>query len=216
MLVRVLTDDAPGPAVRLAPAHRHPVLAHTANLRRLGACPGLRVRVLGRVDPDRVTTLRPLAVGPVPGAGASTLRLQGRWQDRADLGYDLLVDEHFPPEAPCPSPSPLTAADGGPFDSPLRRVRDLVELAVTGGRRAAAEPARDGDRDGHAAALRRGGFTTGADLFAALGAVAARRPRDAFGRPAGDDQDHYAAQWLATAVYLAGTEEALGRALWHR
>ncbi|WP_399944727.1 hypothetical protein ACGH52_33060 [Streptomyces sp. BBFR25] len=215
VLVRVVTAGVPGtgPTVRLAPAHRHPALAHTANLRRLGACPGLRIRVLGRVDPDRATTLRPLAVGPVPGAGSATLRLPGEWRDRVDLGYDLLGDEHFPLEAPCPPP--LTAAEDRPVDSPLRRVRDLVELAATGGRRAAAEPARDSDRDGHAAALRRAGFATGADLFAALGEVAARRPRDAFGRPAGDDRDHYAAQWLATAVYLAGTEAALGRGLWH-
>ncbi|MFE0479002.1 hypothetical protein [Streptomyces tendae] len=215
VLVRVLTGDAPGPTVRLAPAHPHPALAHTANLRRLGACPGLEVRVLGRVDPGRATTLRPLAVGPVPGAGATTLRLPEEWRDRADLGYDLLADAHFPAGAPCPPPSRLTAAEARPVDSPLRRVRDLVELAVTGGRRAAAEPARDGDRAGHVAALRRGGFATGADLFAALGAVAARRPRDAFGRPAGDDRDQYAAQWLATAVYLTGTEAALARGLWH-
>ncbi|MGW0008869.1 hypothetical protein ACWDVX_03755 [Streptomyces tendae] len=217
VLVRVLTGDAPGPTVRLAPAHRHPALAHTANLRRLGACPGLEVRVLGRVDPGRVTTLRPLAVGPVPGA-ATTLRLPQEWRDRADLGYDLLADAHFPAVAHCPPPPrPRTAAaDARPVDSPLRRIRDLVELAVTGGRRAAAEPARDGDRAGHVAALRRGGFATGADLFAALGAVAARRPLDAFGRPARDDQDQYAAQWLATAVYLTGTEAALARGLWHR
>ncbi|WP_109028644.1 hypothetical protein [Streptomyces rubrogriseus] len=218
VLARIDTGDGPGPAVRLAPAHRHPALAHTANLRRLGACPGLRVRVLGRVDPDRVTTLRPLAVGPVPGPGAATLRLPEDWRDRADLGYDRLCDAHFPAAAPgpAPSPAPLAAADASPVDSPLRRVRDLVELAVTGGRRATAEPARDSDRGAHAAALRRGGFATGADLFAALGAVAARRPRDAFGRPAGDDLDQYAAQWLATAVYLTGTEAALRRDLWHR
>ncbi|MFA3872902.1 hypothetical protein ABS735_04285 [Streptomyces sp. MMCC 100] len=214
VLVRVLTGDVPGPAVRLAPAHRHPALAHTVNLRRLGACPGLRVRVLGRVDPDRVTVLRPLAVGPVSGTGATTLRLPEEWRDRADLGYDQLGDGHFPSEAPCPAPPVRPDAVARPADSPLRRVRDLVELAVTGGRRAAAEPARDSDRHGHAAALRRGGFGTGADLFTALGAVAARRPRDAFGRLARDDQDHYAAQWLATAVYLAGTEAALGRGLW--
>ncbi|MFD5651893.1 hypothetical protein [Streptomyces sp. NPDC127039] len=218
VLARVDTRDGPGPTVRLAPAHRHPALAHTANLRRLGGCPGLRVRVLGRVDPDRVTTLRPLAVGPVPGPGAATLRLPEDWRDRADLGYDRLCDAHFPAAAPgpAPSPAPLAAADARPVDSPLRRVRDLVELAVTGGRRAAAEPARDSDRGAHAAALRRGGFATGADLFAALGAVAARSPRDAFGRPAGDDLDQYAAQWLATAVYVTGTEAALGRGLWHR
>ncbi|MGW5568480.1 hypothetical protein ACWEWD_34370 [Streptomyces tendae] len=215
VLVHVLTGDVLGPTVRLAPAHRHPVLAHTANLRRLGACPGLEVRVLGRVDPGRVTTLRPVAVGPVPGA-ATTLRLPQEWQERADLGYDLLADAHFPAGAHCPLPPRVTAADARPVDSPLRRIRDLVELAVTGGRRAAAEPAGDGDRAGHVAALRRGGFATGADLFAALGAVAARRPRDAFGRPARDDQDQYAAQWLATAVYLTGTEAALARGLWHR
>ncbi|MFJ6061674.1 hypothetical protein ACIQHU_01405 [Streptomyces tendae] len=223
VLVHVLTGDAPGPTVRLAPAHRHPALAHSANLRRLGACPGLEVRLLGRVDPRRVTTLRPVAVGPVPGA-TTTLRLPQEWRNRADLGYDLLADAHFPAGAHCPPPPspPRTAAadarpaDARPVDSPLRRIRDLVELAVTGGRRAAAEPARDGDRAGHVAALRRGGFATGADLFAALGAVAARRPRDAFGRPARDDQDQYAAQWLATAVYLTGTEAALARGLWHR
>ncbi|WP_201301727.1 hypothetical protein [Streptomyces tendae] len=217
VLVHVLTGDAPGPTVRLAPAHRHPALAHTANLRRLGACPGLEVRVLGRVDPRRVTTLRPLAVGPVHGA-TTTLRLPQEWQERADLGYDLLADAHFPAGAHCPPPPPprTVAADTRPVDSPLRRIRDLVELAVTGGRRAAAEPAGDGDRAGHVAALRRGGFATGADLFGALGAVAARRPRDAFGRPARDDQDQYAAQWLATAVYLTGTEAALARGLWHR
>ncbi|MFD7469096.1 hypothetical protein [Streptomyces tendae] len=217
VLVHVLTGDAPGPTVRLAPAHRHPALAHTANLRRLGACPGLEVRVLGRVDPRRVTTLRPLAVGPVHGA-TTTLRLPQEWQERADLGYDLLADAHFPAGAHCPPPPPprTAAADTRPVDSPLRRIRDLVELAVTGGRRAAAEPAGDSDRAGHVAALRRGGFATGADLFGALGAVAARRPRDAFGRPARDDQDQYAAQWLATAVYLTGTEAALARGLWHR
>ncbi|MFK0067457.1 hypothetical protein [Streptomyces sp. NPDC091046] len=215
VLVRVLAGDVPGPTVRLAPAHRHPALAHTANLRRLGGCPGLRVRVLGRVDPHRATTLRPLAVGPVPGA-VPTLRLPQEWRDRADLGYDLLGDAHFPAGAHGPPPPRITAADARPVDPPLRRLRDLVELAVAGGRRAAAESARGGDRDGHAAALRRGGFATGADLFAALGAVAARRPRDAFGRPARDDLDQYAAQWLATAVYLTGTEAALARGLWHR
>ncbi|WP_031049501.1 hypothetical protein [Streptomyces sp. NRRL F-5650] len=215
VLVRALTGDAPGPVLRLAPAHRHPALAHTANLGRLGACPGLRVRVLGRVDPERATTLRPLAVGPVNGSGAPTLALPEQWRGRADLGYDRLRDEHLPFGATArPAASGLPGATPRPADPPLRHLRDLVELAVTGGRRAAAEPARTGDRDGRAAALRDGGFTTGADLYTALAAAAARRSRDVFGRPAGDDRDHYAARWLATAVYLTGTEAALGRALW--
>ncbi|WP_217142365.1 SWIM zinc finger family protein [Streptomyces sp. AC627_RSS907] len=222
LLVRVLTDrggaspyarPVPAPPVRLAPAHRHPGLAHTANLRRLGAYPGLRIRVLGRIDPDRVTTLRPLAVGPVPGTGA-TLRLPDEWQGRADLGYDHLQSGHFPPDLPRPSPPAASHTAPPTADPPLWRVRGLLELAVAGGRRAAAEWARDSDRHGHVAALRRGGFVTGAELVATLGAVAAYRSRDVFGRLAEDDQDRYAAQWLATAVHLAGAEAALGRGTW--
>ena len=44
---------------------------------------------------------------------------------------------------------------------------------------------------------------------------AAHRTRDAFGRPAAGDQDRYTAQWLTTAVYLAGTEAALRQRSWH-
>ncbi|MFC8424025.1 hypothetical protein ACFUN7_24630 [Streptomyces sp. NPDC057236] len=209
LLARVLPGRAGGP-VRLAPALRHPSLAHTANLRRLGEHPGLRIRVVGRLDPDRVATLRPLAVAPVPGTGA-TLRLPDDWRGRADLGYDRLRDDHFPADPPSP-PGPAPA---GPVDdSPLWRVRRLVELAVAGGRRAAAEPARGDDLRGHAAALRRDGFVTGAALAAALGTVAADRTRDAFGRVTEGGPDRYTAQWLATAVYLTGTEAALRRDNW--
>ncbi|MFJ2264689.1 hypothetical protein ACIOKD_41625 [Streptomyces sp. NPDC087844] len=114
VLVRVLPHpgdlDAgdradPGAPVRLAPVHPDPAPAHTANLRRLGARPGLRIRVLGRVDALRGTVLRPLTVGPVPGAEA-TLRLPADWHDRADLGYDDLRDGHFPPSPPAHDESP--------------------------------------------------------------------------------------------------------------
>jgi hypothetical protein len=202
-----------GAPVRLAPAHRHPGLAHTANLRRLGARPGLRIRVVGRLDPGRPSTLRPLAAGPVPGTEA-TLRLPHDWQGRADLGYDHLRDDHFPPHPPVPSeaaPSRPAALVG---DSPLWRVRRLVELAVAGGRRTAAEHARDDDHRDHVAALRRSGFAGGAELVTAFGAAAAHRTRDAFGRLDDGGPDRYAAQWLATAVYLTGAEAALRRDFW--
>lgn len=201
----------PGPPVRLAPAHGHPALAHTANFRQLGARTGLRIRVLGRLDPDRVTTLRALAVGPVPGTEA-TLRLPDDWQGRADLGYDLLLSDHFPPDIPAPSsPTSSSYASG---DSPLWRVRRLVELAVTGGRRITAESTRGNDHEGHAAVLRRSGLVTGSDLITALGAVAGRRSLDVFGRHSGADPDQYATQWLATAVYLAAAEGDLKHGTW--
>ncbi|MGW0843812.1 hypothetical protein ACWD26_27465 [Streptomyces sp. NPDC002787] len=94
------------------------------------------------------------------------------------------------------------------------RLRRLVEVAVSGGRRAVAEPARDGDRNGGRAALRRSGFHTAAGLAATLTAEADRRSRDVFGRITDPDPDRYARGWLATAVYLAATESALIRTTW--
>lgn len=202
------------PLIRLLPAHSHPDLAHTANFAQLAARPGIRVRVIGRLDLDRAATLRPLAVGPVPDTEA-TLRLPEDWLGRADLGYDRLRGAHFPPPDAFP---PVTGLDDTPADpladSPLWRMRRLVELAVTGGRRAVAEPARDGDRQGNAAALRRGGFGTMADLAGALTAEADRRTRDAFGCLSDPDADRYALVWLSAAVHLAGAERALVRATW--
>ncbi|MBZ3901684.1 SWIM zinc finger family protein [Streptomyces griseiscabiei] len=203
-----------GVLVRLIPANGHPDLAHTANFRQLAARPGLRLRVLGRLEPDRAAALRPLAIGPAPGTEA-TLRLPDEWQGHADLGYDRLQGSHFPP------PDALSVGDGPagvPADplaeAPLWRLRRLVEIAVSGGRRAVAEPARDGDRNGGGAALRRSGFRGAADLSATLTAEADRRSRDVFGRVTDPDPDRYARAWLATAVYLAGTERALVQATW--
>ncbi|MDX3730999.1 hypothetical protein [Streptomyces caniscabiei] len=203
-----------GLLVRLTPAGGHPDLAHTPNFRQLAARPGLRIRVLGRLEPDRAATLRPLAIGPVPGTEA-TLRLPDEWQGHADMGYDRLQGAHFPP------PDALPAVDGPggvPADplaeAPLWRLRRLVEVAVSGGRRAVAEPARDGDRDGGDAALRRSGFRAGADLAASLATEADRRSRDVFGRITDPDPDRYARAWLATAIYLTGTERALIQSTW--
>ncbi|MFJ3895659.1 hypothetical protein [Streptomyces sp. NPDC090083] len=220
LLARELTSgraDPDGPLIRLLPANGHPDLAHTANLRRLASRPGLRLRVVGRLDPDRAATLRPLAVGPVPEAdeGTATLRLPAEWQGHADLGYDRIEGSHLPPADAFPETAGLAAVPSDPVtEAPLWRLRRLVEVAVSGGRRAAAEPARDGDRAGAVVALRRAGFRTAADLSHALAAEADRRGRDVFGRTEEADPDGYARAWLAAAVYLAGTERALVRGTW--
>lgn len=198
-----------GPLIRLAAAHGHPELAHTANLGRLAEHPGTLVRVLGRIDPDRAATLRVLAVGPVPGSDA-TLRLPAAWRGRADLGYDLLLGAHFPPAE---APQPASAAD--PLaDSPLWRVRRLIELGVAGGRRAVAESARTGGARTDAAALARTGFHGAAALTTALAATADRRGRDVFGRLEDGGADAYAESWLAAAVHLTAAERELVRATW--
>ncbi|MFJ5306979.1 hypothetical protein [Streptomyces sp. NPDC088350] len=207
--------DTDGLLIRLLPSNGHPDLAHTANLRRLASRPGLRLRVVGRLDPDRAATLRPLAVGPLPDERTATLRLPVEWLGHADLGYDRVEGIHLPPADALPEISGLPRVPPDPVaEAPLWRLRRLVEVAVSGGRRAAAEPARDGDRAGAVAALRRAGFRTAADLSHTLAAEADRRTRDVFGRTEEADPDGYARAWLAAAVYLAGTERALVRATW--
>lgn len=215
LLARELTEGLP---IRLVPANGHPDLAHTANFRRLASRPGIRLRVIGRLDPDRAATLRPLAVAPVPGA-EQTPRLPAEWLGHADLGYDRLQGAHFPPPAAADPADGLAGALPGTApdplaDSPLWRVRRMVELAVTGGRRAVAEPARNGDVRGDGAALRRAGFPAAADLSTALATEADRRTRDVFGRIGEADPDRYAKAWLAAAVYLTSTERALVRSTW--
>ncbi|WP_053846590.1 SWIM zinc finger family protein [Streptomyces sp. NRRL B-24085] len=217
LLARELVPDGAdreGLLIRLLPANGHPELAHAANFRKLAARPGLRLRLVGRLDPDRAATLRPLAVGPVPD-GTATLRLPPEWAGHADLGYDRLEGAHFPTAAELPPVEGPSALPPDPVsEAPLWRLRRLVEVAVSGGRRAAAEPARDGARASGAVALRRSGFQTAADLAEALAAEADRRGRDVFGRTQQADPDAYARVWLSAAVYLSGTERALVEATW--
>ncbi|MFE9463142.1 hypothetical protein ACFYNW_05620 [Streptomyces virginiae] len=217
LLVRESGPHAP--LLRLLPAHPHPELPHTENLRRIASYPGLRLRVLGRPDLDRAATLRPVAVGPVPGA-QYTLRLPEEWLGRADLGYDRLQGEHFPPSdaaaAAAGEAGPVPAADvPDPLaDAPLWRVRRLLETGVAGGRRAVAEAARGEAAPAAYGPLRRAGLTAAADLAAALAAEADRRPRDAFGRLADPSPDGYAWAWLAAATHLAAAERSLVAASW--
>ncbi|MGY3340825.1 hypothetical protein ACVW0K_006924 [Streptomyces filamentosus] len=211
LAVRVLGG---GPVVRLRVAHPHPELPHTANLRRIGGFPGLALRVLGRPDPDRAATLRPLAVGPVPGA-AHSLRLPEEWRGRADLGYDRLQGDHFPRPAPDGvAGAPVQAGPDPLADAPLWRVRRLLETGVAGGRRAVAEAARGADRAALPVPLRRAGLTVAADLAEALAAEADRRPRDSFGRLKDASSDAYARAWLASAVHLHAAERSLVTASW--
>lgn len=215
-------DGPTGALIRLVPANGHPDLAHTDNLRRLASRPGLRIRVVGRLDPDRAATLLPLAVGPIPGS-AATLRLPDAWSGHADLGYDRFQGAHLPPAEECPSPPPITLPLDPTAESPLWRYHHLVELAVSGGRRAVGEYARAATTTGRRTVgkpetafipLRTAGFHTAAVLATALAAEADRRDRDAFGRLTDPGTDRYARAWLAAAAHLAGTERALVLASW--
>ncbi|MEV6330425.1 hypothetical protein [Streptomyces sp. NPDC051909] len=211
VVVRVVGE---GPLLRLRPAHPHPELPHAANLRRMAEHPGLALRVLGRPDLDRAATLRPLAVGPVPGASA-TLRLPDDWKGRADLGYDRLQGEHLPrATAGAAAREAVTAGPDPLADAPLWRVRRLLETGVAGGRRAVAEAGRGTDAAALSARLTRAGLGGAAHLARALTTEAARRPRDPFGRLTDPSADAYARAWLASAVHLAAAERSLVAASW--
>jgi hypothetical protein len=219
LLVRELASST---LIRLIPADAHADLAHTSNLRQLASRPGLRIRLVGRLDPDRAATMRPLAAGPVPDTEA-TLRLPEEWLGRADLGYDRLQGSHLPPLSSCPPPEPVAVPLDPMADSPLWRYRHLVELAVSGGRRTVAESARRADRTDHTARvgetfapLRAAGFNAAADLATRLVQEADRRDRDVFGRLTDPDPDGYAKAWLAAAAHLAATERAMVLASWQR
>ncbi|WP_283138800.1 SWIM zinc finger family protein [Rhizohabitans arisaemae] len=206
------TGEPDGPIVHLVAANPNPALAHQGNLRMLAGAAGTRIRVLGTLDPARSATLLPLAVAPVPGA-ENTLTLPADWKGHADLGYDLIQMAHLPPgthgvpQAVETGPDPLAEA-------PLWRVRRLVELGVSAGRRGVAEAGRGVDARSHDAPLRRAGFATGAELGRALTAEAARRTRDVFGRSTGGDRGEYARTWLAAALYVREVERDLVRASW--
>ncbi|MGW2181593.1 hypothetical protein ACWCXX_26555 [Streptomyces sp. NPDC001732] len=211
VVVRVVGE---GPLLRLRPAHPHPELPHAANLRRIAEHPGLALRVLGRPDLDRAATLRPLAVGPVPGK-AATLRLPEAWKGRADLGYDRLQGEHFPRgTARSADRGPVTAGPDPLAEAPLWRVRRLLETGVAGGRRAVAEAGRGTDTASLLARLTRAELGVAAHLAQALTTEATRRPRDAFGRLTDPSADAYARAWLASAVHLAAAERSLVAASW--
>ncbi|WP_062646252.1 SWIM zinc finger family protein [Streptomyces maremycinicus] len=192
---RLLADCA-GLAVRLVVAHDDPALPYRDNLRLLAAARGSRLRIVARLVP-----------GPLPRALLLAAEHPARPGDRVDLGLDRLQHADLPTQA-----APTPAAPAPPVDeAPLHLLRRRVHQAVSGGRRVLGFPdsgAGDGGR------LRRVGLATAGDLLDGLGAAAADRSRDAFGRLLPADTDRFARAWLAAAVYTGEVERALCAAAW--
>lgn len=194
-----LLADCDGLTLRLAAAHDHPALPYRDNLRLLAAAPGLRLRVVARLDPAPHARARLLALShptdPAARLDAGLDRLQ-----RADLSSSSV-----PPAAT------VTASASASEDAPLHLLHRRVQQAVSGGRRVVALPSTvpaDTQR------LRRAGLSTGADLLTVLHARAATRDRDAFGRLLPTDPAHFAHAWLAAATYTAEVDRALCAAAW--
>ncbi|MER7703638.1 hypothetical protein ABTX81_12140 [Kitasatospora sp. NPDC097605] len=228
-----LLAECEGAVVALRAAHDHPGLAHRGNLALLATAPGLRLRVIGRLERSARPELRLLAIGvpptdgPAPGDGPSdeprdeprdepgnapSLALPADRAGRVNLGLERLqtADLAFPPIDPADPtwlPGPPGHAVAAAPTTPVHLLARRVEQAVTGGRAALALGSRVVAAD--RTRLRSAGLATGAALLDGLFATALDQPRDVFGRVVADDHGAFAAAWLAAAWY----EEELASAL---
>ncbi|GAB3855275.1 hypothetical protein ACFPIJ_59950 [Dactylosporangium cerinum] len=219
-----------GAALTLRVADDSPALAYRDNLRFLGRATGLELLMVARPDPARPGTVFPLSVAPVDGTGWNLPAAQA---GHVDLAFDRLHRSHLPqPEGiaapgdddtgdhpaqvtPGEAGSPLTPVTGRAAttgDPVLRLLAAQVERTVSGGRTVHTFAAGRGPSD--ATRLRRGRLDTGAVLLDRLTEAACTRPRDTFGRLAGDDGSAFAQAWLATAVYTDAATRAVAEATW--
>ncbi|MFI1508340.1 hypothetical protein [Streptomyces sp. NPDC020597] len=191
-----LLADCEGRALRLVAAHDHPALPYRDNLRLLAAARGSRLRIVVRLTP-----------GPLPRAQLLAAEHPSGSDARVDLGLDRLRRADLPGVTDVPAPGAVPVAD----EAPLHLLRRRVHQTVSGGRRVLALPS--GGR-GDGSRLRRVGLGTAGDLLDELGAAAADRSRDAFGRLLPADTNRFARAWLASALYTGEVERALCAAAW--
>ncbi|MFD3454969.1 hypothetical protein ACFWVC_22675 [Streptomyces sp. NPDC058691] len=190
-----LLAECEGLTLRLTAAHDHPALPYRDNLRLLAAAPGLRLRVVARLDP-----------APHPRARLLALSHPSDPATRLDAGLDRLQRADLPWSTP-----PTTAAAPASEDAPLHLLQRRVQQAVSGGRRVVA---LSSTVPADARRLHRAGLATAADLLTDLHSRAATRDRDVFGRLLPTDPAHFAHAWLAAATYTAEVDHALCAAAW--
>ncbi|MGN9816653.1 hypothetical protein ACTMUQ_15095 [Streptomyces sp. SD11] len=195
-----LLADCDGLSLRLAAAHDHPALPYRDNLRLLATAPGIRLRVVARLDP-----------APVPRALLVATRHPGDAGAHVDLGLDRLQHADLPAAATA-STGAAAGSPAAPLDeAPLHLLRRRVHQAASAGRRVLAFP---GDSAADSRRLRRYGFACAGDLLDELHAAAADRSRDVFGRLVPADVNRFARAWLAAAHYTEEVDRELCAAAW--
>ncbi|PSM42601.1 hypothetical protein C6Y14_15510 [Streptomyces dioscori] len=195
-----LLADCDGLTLRLAAAHDHPALPYRDNLRLLATAPGIRLRVVARLDPS-----------PVPRALLVAAEHPGDARSHVDLGLDRLQHADLPAPA---TDSTGPAAGSSPVlldEAPLHVLRRRVHQAASAGRRVLAFP---GDSAADSRRLSRNGFACAGDLLDELHAAAADRSRDVFGRLVPADLGRFARAWLAAAHYTEEVDRSLCAAAW--
>ncbi|MGW3043399.1 hypothetical protein ACWC9T_25905 [Kitasatospora sp. NPDC001159] len=197
-----------GSVIALRPGHEHPGLAFRANLALLATAPGLRLRVIGRLERADRPELRLLAVGTLPDAH-DALALPADRAGRVNLGLERLQTADLPAGAPT---GPTTVTVASPDGPPVHVLGRRVEQTVTTGRHALAPSAATAAAE--RSLLRSAGLATAAELLDGLRAAAVNQQRDVFGRIVQDDHDAFATAWLAAAAYTEALAAALCSAAW--
>lgn len=225
--------------VSLLVADDHPKLAYRDNLRLLASRPGLRLRLVGRLEPGPAPAVRVLAVAPDPDQPTGLI-LVDALQGRVNLGLDRLrhadlggssaaAPEHAAAAdgsgvRPATPPFATLTAAGADDASPAYVIRRQVERAVTGGRQALALAAAPRTGPGLApgpsafardtSRLRRCGMAAGAAVLDRLAAAAADRGRDVFGRLLPADIGRLTDAWLAASLYERAVGSVLTASAW--
>ncbi|MFE3829027.1 hypothetical protein [Streptomyces sp. NPDC059092] len=189
-----------GPVLRLAAPDERPELPYAENLALFATRPGLALRLVARVVPDRPDLVHVLAASWTGHDGEPV---------RADLGLRRLNRSHLPAVRDArPGPSSPAARPALPVELDL--LRRAVDRAVAGGRAVSAAAVEDE----LPRRLRAVGLTTGAERALALAEAAADRRHDVLGRLLPADPEGFALAWLAASVYTAAATEALLLAAW--
>ncbi|MFJ2176156.1 hypothetical protein ACIOHE_25105 [Streptomyces sp. NPDC087851] len=189
-----------GPVLRLAAPDERPELPYAENLALFATRPGLALRLVARVVPDRPDVVRVLAASWTGHDGEPV---------RADLGLRRLNRSHIPAVRDARPASPPPAAPSA-LPVELDLLRRAVDRAVAGGRAVSAAAVEDE----LPRRLRAVGLTTGAQRALALAEAAADRRHDVLGRLLPADPEGFALAWLAASVYTAAATETLLLAAW--
>ncbi|MFI9011130.1 hypothetical protein ACIGNX_28235 [Actinosynnema sp. NPDC053489] len=196
--VRLVTDEAHVDLVGAGARERE-------NLRVLATAPGLPLRVVARLLPDRPGTAVALAVAGGPA-------LPAELRHHVDLGLDRLQRSHVVGAGAGAGGRPLPPRPE-PVDRvprPVRPVENVVHRIALGGRAVAAVASAERE----VAALSRDGLAVTAGLLADLTDACRDRGRDAFGRVVRDDGDGFPLAWLRAGLHVREFTRAAARRAW--
>ncbi|QQQ73396.1 hypothetical protein IOD16_18980 [Saccharothrix sp. 6-C] len=171
------------------------------NLRVLANAPGLRLRAVARLLPDRPGTAVALAV-------TGDLDLPADLRHHVDLGLDRLQRSHVAGDGARELPPRPEPAERVP--RPARPLENVLHRIALGGRAVAAVASARRE----VAALTRDGLTTTAGLLADLADASRDRDRDAFGRVVRDEGDDFPLAWLRAGLHVREFTRAAAKRAW--